>query len=133
MTYVNGTDDWDAMNVSMFESESFGPNLLMLETSKPIEKDEELFMYYGTEFLLPDNDPINVRTTGSGVKVGTHISRTKVAARMHAPPMSPAAPPKRVPSEKKPGQAPSLILGKRNLSESVVRYKKKAKRNRKNE
>ncbi len=126
MTYVNGTDDWDAMNVSMLESESFGPDLLMLETTKPIQKDEELFMYYGTEFLLPDTDPINVSSSGYGVKVGSVKPRTKIAARMHAPPMSPAAPPKRLLSKKKSGQATSLTLGKRNASDSGGGNKKKS-------
>ena len=128
MTYVNGTDDYDAMNVTMLESESFGPDLLMLETTKPIENDEELFMYYGSDFLLADGDPLNVGPTMPGVKVSK--ARTKIAARSHAPPMSPAAPPKRLHSKKKSGQEPSLNLGKRKERESAGESKKKAKRNR---
>ena len=133
MTYVNGTDDYDAMNVSMLESESFGPDLLMLETTKPIKKDEELFMYYGSEFILPVNDPIDVFSAGYGVKVGIGKSRTKIAARLRAPPMSPAAPPKRLNSKKKPGKAPSPTLGKRNASEAGGGSNKKTKRNRNGE
>jgi hypothetical protein len=132
MTYVNGTDDYDAMNVSMLESESFGPDLLMLETTKPIEKDEELFMYYGSEFILPVNDPIDVYSSGSSVKVGIR-PRTKIAARLRAPPMSPAAPPKRLFPKKKSAPAPSLTLGKRNASEAGGGSNKKTKRNRNGE
>jgi len=83
MTYVNGADSEEQANVAMVESSTFGPTLLMLETVKPIQIDEELLMFYGADFMLPNDGASPAPRPLRG-------SRIKNSYRLSAPPLTQA-------------------------------------------
>ena len=53
MTYINGASANLQANVGMFESDTFGDNLLAIVALKDIDQGVELLLYYGDTFLLP--------------------------------------------------------------------------------
>ena len=85
MTYVNGADSEEQANVAMVESPTFGPSLLMLETVKPIQIGEELLLFYGADFMLPNDGASPAAPPVKG-------SRIKNSYRISAPPLTQASP-----------------------------------------
>ncbi len=83
MTYVNGADSEEQANVAMVDSRTFEPSLLMLETVKPIQIDEELLMFYGADFMLPNDG-------ASPALPPVKSSRIKNSYRISAPPLTQA-------------------------------------------
>jgi hypothetical protein len=83
MTYVNGADSEEQANVAMVESPTFGPSLLMLETVKPIQIGEELLLFYGADFMLPNYGASPAAPPVKGSKI-------KNSYRISAPPLTQA-------------------------------------------
>ena len=98
MTYINGASANLQANVGMFESDTFGDNLLAIVALKDIDQGAELLLYYGDTFLLPPPQSSNatrprprVNTGGNfglearGTPGGARWKQTGVGARSTPP------------------------------------------------
>lgn len=88
MTYINGASANLQANVGMFESDTFGDNLLAIVALKDIDQGAELLLYYGDTFLLPPPKSSNATHPRPRVfeNIGLQPSGTPGAAKCRGQP-----------------------------------------------